>query len=205
MRLVLPSNGYHQFTGPTPLLRSLILGPTEPIGHVDPGVVSPTKFARAPPLKNLVLSLYFIPLSIGLHWSQLTTLAAQIMFDSFFAEILRSTVSLEECHIKLLVIDLSEPITPIPPLLRLRSFSFLSAGGQIPDRLNHILAALTLPALQRIVVFEPFLGTDPVAALTELCPTGNPQRIKITGARRTFDVYTAAFPSANISVEMVRA
>ncbi|KAJ7487357.1 hypothetical protein B0H11DRAFT_2015316 [Mycena galericulata] len=204
MRLILPSNEYHQIAGPMPLLRSLILGPTEPIGHVDPDVISAAKFPRAPALKDVVLSIHFTRLRIGLPWSQLTTLTAQIMYDSFVAEILCITVSLEECHIKLFI-DLSEPVTPIPPLLRLRSFSFLSAGGQVPVRLNHLLAALTLPALQRIVMFEPFLGTNPVAALTKLFPSGNPQRIKIIGARRTFDVYTAAFPSANISVEMVRA
>ncbi|KAJ7906671.1 hypothetical protein B0H13DRAFT_2020344 [Mycena leptocephala] len=100
------------------------------------------------------------------------------------------------------------PIPAIPPLLHLRSLYVWSFEGD-PESPHpqHLFQALTLPALEVLSAFEPYLGPDPVATISALRPREYPQRIEIFTVRTTSDVaprdiYAAAFPEAELRVEL---
>ncbi|KAJ7741188.1 hypothetical protein DFH07DRAFT_943597 [Mycena maculata] len=205
IELLLPYDDLPQLTGVMPLLRTLTLG-AETLRTASAPVADPVViFTEAPNLKEVVLSEYFNPFCITLPWSQITKLTATL-YDREAAAILRDAAALEECCLTLFY-KLTSPIPPIPPLPRLRSL-VLSALDTWRVAGTILLPALTLPALEAIKVFEPFLGSDPVATLSALRPHGYPPRIKIFGAGSTSDVitphemYAAAFPEAIVNVEL---
>ncbi|KAJ7937853.1 hypothetical protein B0H13DRAFT_2302324 [Mycena leptocephala] len=113
-----------------------------------------------------------------------------------------------QCHLTLNLVLLSEPIPAIPPLLHLRSLYVWSFEGD-PESPHpqHLFQALTLPALEVLSAFEPYLGPDPVATIFALRPREYPQRIEIFTVRTTSDVaprdiYAAAFPETELIVEL---
>ncbi|KAJ7458771.1 hypothetical protein B0H11DRAFT_184017 [Mycena galericulata] len=200
IHLILPQNEFHHITGPMPLLRNVFVGLTnyrEPELSVAPVAL----FAQAPKLKDVTLHSTFNPFSITLPWPQITTLTATLTVPKAVA-ILRETEAIEECHFSLYNGSQStEPILPLPPLVWLRSLSLLSSNGAVPRSIGRFLSALNLPALESVTVFEPFLGADPVAALSALRPNGYPRRIGIL-AKNSFsgtEMYAAAFPEATVS------
>ncbi|KAJ7510918.1 hypothetical protein B0H11DRAFT_2183638 [Mycena galericulata] len=205
VHLILPQHELHQITGPMPLLRTAVLGLNH--GPIYRGVPPPISCAQAPNLKDVVLSGDFSRFSLALPWSQIAKLTATL-FQHEVAAILRDAVALEDCWFSLICKPVvSTTISPIPPLVRLRSLSLLtlpytSFPYNASVNMRPLFDALTLPALESVVIFEPFLGLDPVATLSRLRPNGHPQRIRILGARTSdAGLYAAAFPQANITVE----
>ncbi|KAJ7458747.1 hypothetical protein B0H11DRAFT_2317492, partial [Mycena galericulata] len=172
IRLILPQNEFHHITGPMPLLRNVFIGPTD-FHEPEIGVAPVVLFAQAPKLKDVALHLTFNPFSITLPWSQMTTITATLVEKEAIA-ILRDTPALEECRFSLCY-DAAQPaerILPLPPLVSLRSLSLLALNGdEMAVSMGRFLAALNLPALESVTIFEPFLGPDPVAALSALCPS----------------------------------
>ncbi|KAJ7741192.1 hypothetical protein DFH07DRAFT_891597 [Mycena maculata] len=186
IELLLPYEDLRHITGNMPLLRTL----------------------SAPNLKEVVLSSCFNPFCITLPWSQITKLTARL-YEIEAIAILRQAAALEECCYTLFC-QLSSPIPLIPlipPLPSLRSL-VLSVPSTWRTAGPILLPALTLPALESIQVFEPFLGADPVATLSALRAYGYPGRIVISGARSSSDtttpyqMYAAAFPEATVQVEL---
>ncbi|KAJ7487329.1 hypothetical protein B0H11DRAFT_2278889 [Mycena galericulata] len=195
VHIILPHHELQHITGPMPLLRTAVLGPSEYISDLN--VPPPIVCAQAPNLKDVILSDDFNPFSLALPWSQITTLTATL-FQHEAASILRDATALEDCRFTLAGSrEIAVAFSPIPPLVHLRSLRLLSSTSNYS-----LLDALTLPALESVVIFEPSLGPDPVATLSRLRPNGHPQRIRILGARTSdAGLYAAAFPEANITVE----
>ncbi|KAJ7470014.1 hypothetical protein B0H11DRAFT_1388969 [Mycena galericulata] len=202
IRLILPRSDLQHITGPMPFLRNVFVGPTDYDGR-GPGIAPVVLFSQAPKLKDVVLYWTFNPFSITLPWSQITTLTATLG-EYEAATILRNTPAIEECCLAIdRLSEWPEPMPPIPPLFWLRSLSLLSPH-EMPISMGRFLAALNLPALERITIFEAFLGADPLAALSALRPGGYPRWIEIRGANTdtNIDMYTAAFPQATVSVKV---
>ncbi|KAJ7121039.1 hypothetical protein C8R44DRAFT_171426 [Mycena epipterygia] len=195
MSLQLPHEELCLIKGPMPLLRTLKLGSTTYSDAVPSPVVP---FGQAPNLKDVVLCVYFDPFIITLPWAQIATLSATL-FDTEAIEILRHTPNLEECSVWLYPsFEFTSP--PIPPLVRLRSLRLLNDGSDCGDA-EDFFAALTLPSLQTLKIFEPLLGDHPVHTLSSLCPQ-HVQRIEVVGARiGSEDQYSAVFPDASVSLE----
>ncbi|KAJ7487320.1 hypothetical protein B0H11DRAFT_1035182 [Mycena galericulata] len=203
--LILPRDELYRITVPTPLLRTLIIGPKEQLDATTPVAAPVVMFSQAPKLKGVVLTMFFNPFSITLPWLQITTLTAHL-YDVEAATILRETMALEECRFTLYCSFSEVPIHPIPPILHLHSLSLLSPGIHAVS-MEHLLAALDLPALENFTVDEPFLGKDPVVTLSALLRNSHPRRIEISRVRSTsdtapYDMYAAAFPTAILSVEL---
>ncbi|KAJ7741194.1 hypothetical protein DFH07DRAFT_59421 [Mycena maculata] len=207
IELKLPYEDLRHVTGIMPLLRTLSVhvGPNLELDAKAPVAAPAVIFTQAPNLKEVVLSGYFNPFCITLLWSQITKLTARL-YETEAITILRDAAALEECCLTLFC-QLRSPISPIPPLPRLRSL-VLSASSTWRTAGPIHLPALTLPALESIQVFEPFLGADPVATLSTIRPHGYPRRIVISVAQFSSDtttpyqVYTAAFPEATVHIEL---
>ncbi|KAJ7484035.1 hypothetical protein B0H11DRAFT_2416299 [Mycena galericulata] len=206
IHLILPQNEFHRIAGPMPLLRNVFVGPTEYPRFPEPGAAPVVLFAQAPKLKDVALHLTFNPFSITLPWSQITTLTATLLVQEAVA-ILRETPALEECRFSMYSLAQStEPILPLPPLVWLHSLSLLlpKDDDEMPVSIGRFLAALNLPALESVTVFEPFLGADSVPVLSALRSSGYPRRIEVIGANPFPgpERYAAAFPEATVSVEL---
>ncbi|KAJ7778785.1 hypothetical protein DFH07DRAFT_539901 [Mycena maculata] len=198
VNLRLPYEVLHLIRGVMPRLRDVTIAPSNVLEQTTPVLEI---FTQARSLRAVTLLTFFNPFCITLPWSQLTALSTESIFDSEAAVILRHTAALEECDLTLNLILLSEPIPAIPPLLHLRSLKIWPFEGDPEGPHTHLIPALTLPALETISLFEPYLGTDPIATISALRPQGYPQQIEIYSySAEDRDVYTAAFPQANVIV-----
>ncbi|KAJ7458736.1 hypothetical protein B0H11DRAFT_2060813 [Mycena galericulata] len=205
IHLILPQNEFHHIAGPMPLLRNVFVGPTDYPRFREPGVGPVVLFVQAPKLKDVTHYWTFDPFTITLPWSQITTLTATLVEQEATA-ILRDTPAIEECCFWMYSgAQAAEPLLPVPPLFCLRSLSLLLPhDDKSPVSMGRFFAVLKLPALESITVFEPFLGADPIAALSTLRPSGYPRWIEILSPNRFPDTerYAASFPEATISVEL---
>ncbi|KAJ7633179.1 hypothetical protein FB45DRAFT_832669 [Roridomyces roridus] len=198
MEIIAPFEDLRKIAGSMPLLRSVTIG-TECWPDVLPEAPA-ALFTNAPALKHVVLAKTFNPFLVALPWSQVTTLEAQALYAREAIEILRHTTVLEDCAV---TIHNGQPSTassiPPLPLRSLGSLRLQSVAG-ITDGMCQFFKALRLPVLQTLSVREAFLGLDPVATLSAVCPNGCPQEIEIFHARTPQEVYAGAFPLASLTV-----
>ncbi|KAJ7614540.1 hypothetical protein FB45DRAFT_937185 [Roridomyces roridus] len=143
------------------------------------------------------------PFTITLPWSQLTTLTAELYIPEAIY-VLGQTTALETCTLTIYGYADPAPARPVVSLLRLSSLSLYWGSDSEPDgSLVVLVSALTLPALDSLIVPEFFLGSDPLAALSQLRPQGYPLAMEIQKARLSFDLYRESFPDAVLSVEFL--
>ncbi|KAJ7603913.1 hypothetical protein FB45DRAFT_1085340 [Roridomyces roridus] len=182
-----PYEDLHGFTGPMPMLRSVLVGPSDTmLPDTTPSQTAVPVFMLAPNLKKVVLSTIFNPFTITLPWSQLTILTADLS---------------RNVHAHPLPQDDPVPAHPTVSVLPLRSLSLIWGEGDRNDSLVALINSLTLPVLDSLVVSELLLGADPIAALYRLRPQGYPRVLEIKETRLSFHVYKDAFPDAALSVE----
>ncbi|KAJ7612983.1 hypothetical protein FB45DRAFT_842915 [Roridomyces roridus] len=201
VEIEVPYEGLRGLTGSMPMLRSVLVGPSDTMPpDTTPSQTAVPVFMLAPNLKKVVLSTIFNPFTITLPWSQLTTLTAELYIPQAIY-VLCQTTALETC--KLTIYGYDDPGTahPVASPLHLRSLSLYWGDGRPDDSLVALVNALTLPALDSLVVSEYLLGPDPVAAVSRLRPQGYPRSMEIFDARLSPEVYQQAFPDAVLNVE----
>ncbi|KAJ7633190.1 hypothetical protein FB45DRAFT_523419 [Roridomyces roridus] len=194
MEFVLPFECLRKIAGSMPLLRRVTIGIANgPVSPETPAVL----FTDAPVLNHVVLDGSFNPFAVQLPWSQITTLTAEALYANEAFEILLHGTMLQDCTLRLLN---GEPWTDssVPPL-PLRSLRLENLGGGT-DQLRRFFKALHLPLLQTLAVHEFFLGPDPIAALSGVCPERYPREIEIFCAHASRGIYAGAFPLASLSI-----
>ncbi|KAJ7605018.1 hypothetical protein FB45DRAFT_1069718 [Roridomyces roridus] len=197
-----PYEDLHGFTGAMPMLRSVLVGTSEPYILPDTTLseTAVPMFTLAPNLRHADLWWTFNPFTITLPWSQLTVLTAELYIPEAL-HILHQATALETCTLTLYSQDDPVPAHPTVSVLPLRSLSLIWGEGDRNDSLVALINSLTLPVLDSLVVSELLLGADPIAALYRLRPQGYPRVLEIKEARLSFHVYKDAFPDAVLSVE----
>ncbi|KAJ7613075.1 hypothetical protein FB45DRAFT_1036604 [Roridomyces roridus] len=200
--LQVPYEALRGFTAAMPILHSVLVGPSERyiLPDTTPSHRAVPMFTLAPNLRRAVLSTKFNAFTITLPWSQLTTLTADFYIPEAIY-VLGQTTALEKCTITIYGYADSAPAHSAVALPSLHSLSLYWGDGEPDDSLVALVSALTLPALDSLVVPEFFLGSDPIAALSRLRPHGSPRVMEIEEARLSFHAYKAAFPDVVLSVD----
>ncbi|KAJ7613483.1 hypothetical protein FB45DRAFT_1112009 [Roridomyces roridus] len=181
------------------------VGPSENyiLPDTTPSETAVGMLTLAPNLRKLVLSMKCNPFTISLPWSQLTTLTAELYIPEAIY-VLGQTTALETCTLTIYGCADPAPAHPVVSLLRLHSLGlYWGSDGEPDGSLVALVSALTLPALDSLIVPEFFLGSDPIAALSRLRPQGYPLAMGIQKARLSFDLYRESFPDAVLSVEFL--
>ncbi|KAJ7613134.1 hypothetical protein FB45DRAFT_1112870 [Roridomyces roridus] len=203
--LTVPYELLRVVTTPMPVLRRVSVGPAERQMPLDttPSATAVALFTSAPDLRTVLLHPTCNPFTITLPWSQITTLTAEGYVPEAI-HMLHQTTALETCTLTIYCQEGSVSTLPIIPTLPLRSLSVLWGEGSLnADATDAVklLTALTVPLLHTLVISELLLGSDPIAALSQLLPEGYPHKMHISQARRPSPVYRDAFPDAEVTFE----
>ncbi|KAJ7633147.1 hypothetical protein FB45DRAFT_1058119 [Roridomyces roridus] len=180
MEIILPCEGLRRITGSMPLLRSVNIGPFDWEERPE------TPFQSIN--DNTALVTNHDPHCGG-----------SLLHEA--VEVLRQTTTLEHCTLTIYDGDPSAAFL-IPSLpLRSLTLSYVDAPSEsAAARVPQLLAALNLPLLETLAVHELYLGLDPIAALSRVCPDRYPRQIEIFSAHTPREIYAAAFPLASLSV-----
>ncbi|KAK7018577.1 hypothetical protein R3P38DRAFT_2539134 [Favolaschia claudopus] len=149
VRLELPFKDLQRLNaleGKVPLLRKLLIGPTDAYFTGLQGMRIPpiTAFSVAPLLREVRLVTGF-PFTLELPWAQLTKLQATSLSVCECLDILEASPSLVECTLSLRKsFDLMDA-SPIPPLEHLEVFTLRTSGFHVD-----LLHCLTLPVLREL-------------------------------------------------------
>ncbi|KAJ6602522.1 hypothetical protein DFH09DRAFT_1125030 [Mycena vulgaris] len=136
----------HGIEGHMPLLRKLLIGPTDAyFAGVQGTRFAPiTAFSDAPSLREVHLVTGY-PFAIELPWAQLTKLQATSLSVCECLEILEASPSLVECSLSLRQSFDTANATRIPPLEHLQILTLRTSGFHAD-----LLHCLTLPVLQEL-------------------------------------------------------
>ncbi|KAJ7501771.1 hypothetical protein B0H11DRAFT_2188668 [Mycena galericulata] len=156
VHLFLPYNELDYNEGHMLLLHTAFLGPSDASDYTSP-VAVPVSFC-------------FNPLSITLPWPQITTLTTPLYDPK--PPPLPEKNHLTVFGVSSIVVDPPRPsLSSIRHLLNLRAFGLLPSSGETDSlSMGRLLTALTLPAPESIVMFEPFLGADPLQLSLHAAP-----------------------------------
>ncbi|KAJ7704609.1 hypothetical protein B0H17DRAFT_1175666 [Mycena rosella] len=175
--------------GPLPLLRRFRIGVYSYVRKS-----STSAFLMAPLLSTVHMHTYHYSLFSILPWSQLTVLTAKWITGRDFTHVLSQAVNLVFCQFTLydLSIEQQPRVVVLPSLETLILSEFLHSTPRLKG-----LELLTLPALRRLQIAEPFLQPDPIGTLVSLVSRSGCmlQELCITGSSLPGDMYQTALPS----------
>jgi hypothetical protein len=154
-------------------------------------------FDQVPKLTTITLGVDFSPFRIILPWSQITTLRGVYLLGGELAEILRLAVNLVHCSARLQqFVDQNLPV--VAPHLHLQDL--ILTPYRLSDDYNMATIAvfdkLTLPALRRLRVSEPWFGPNPAASLAEWVSRSGCglQQLEITHSTTSENSYREVLP-----------
>ncbi|KAJ7704520.1 hypothetical protein B0H17DRAFT_13181 [Mycena rosella] len=175
--------------GPLPLLRCFQIGV---YSHAQNS--STSAFFMAPLLSRVHMRSYRDSFFSILPWSQLTVLTVEWIAGHQFMDVLSCAVNLVFCQFGFYDLGIEQQ----PRDVALPSLETLMLSESLPSnpRLRG-LELLTLPALRRLQVAEPFLQPDPTATLVSLVSRSqcNLQELCISNSHLPRDMYRTALPS----------
>ncbi|KAJ7028581.1 hypothetical protein C8F04DRAFT_1119155 [Mycena alexandri] len=187
-----------------PLLRDLTFGPCNyPSQTADEDFVALELFDRAPQLKDISLTRYFLKAAMHFPWAQLTHLHGECIYATECVEILCEAPQLVGCAFAICSSDDSETyIPPLPVHHQLGFFTLHIDGAFDPDvQLSIILDSLTLPALRTLQIHEPNITLDSLTAFISRSQC-TLDELRITKGVIEHAVYRDALPSiGTITVE----
>ncbi|KAJ7087032.1 hypothetical protein C8R43DRAFT_1244879 [Mycena crocata] len=175
--------------GPTPLLRKL--------GLRVFGSPSSLFSLKDAPLLRIVALNDIAAASIILPWAQLTSLILHNVFPQECTAILLQTSDLVHCQLNLIADD-PDLIQPDVKLPCLESLILEDNSDYRGVEATEYLGSFIVPALQKLVVCEVYIGTDPVTALASFVTKSECklQDVHIRGHERSRsdDQYCKALP-----------
>ncbi|KAJ7188849.1 hypothetical protein C8R46DRAFT_1243999 [Mycena filopes] len=177
-------------SGPTPLLRSLLLK----VDNLDPSVA--VSWLNAPLLRNATLDDHGAQ-TLLLPWSQLTSLTLSWVYPSECTPVLRQTPFLVHCSLSLL----GEPDGAVPSqmsLPHLESLAMLELMVEEELPVTEYLETFLVPALSRLEIPERFLGVDPIGCLHSFIGNSGCKLrdlVITTDNVASIDSYQSTFPS----------
>ncbi|KAJ7762478.1 hypothetical protein B0H16DRAFT_515485 [Mycena metata] len=187
-----------------PLLQELRIGPRDyPSQTFDNGFVALELFDRAPQLKGLSLTRYFLEAAMHFPWAQLTHLDGECIYVAECMAILSEAPQLVECAFAICSSD--DPQTSIPPLPvhhQLQFFTLHIDGSFDPDvRLSIILDSVTMPALRTLQIHGPNITLESLVAFISRSQC-TLDELRIAKGEIEHSVYRDALPSVRtITVE----
>jgi hypothetical protein len=203
--VLMPFEHMHLLHGDMPLLRTLAFSPSN-FPHGRRSRFAQTPFHAAPQLKRIILTRNFFTSVTALPWAQLTHLEADCLYEHECLEIFRDAPLLVAGTFRLCHPPGAEPILPpnpwpstLPAHTCLRDLvldadgEFLGVGTTILPRLSAVLDRLTLPALCTLLVAEPCITLESLAAF--IARSGcYMENLCIAGASLPASAYRAALP-----------
>ncbi|KAJ7700315.1 hypothetical protein B0H17DRAFT_1128738 [Mycena rosella] len=190
LKLYISPKSLSSIEGPLPLLRRFRIGV---YSHVRKS--STPAFLMAPLLSTVHMHTCHYSLFSILPWSQLTVLTAKWITEREFTHVLSQAVNLVFCQFT--IYDLGIEQQPrrdvvLPSLETLILSEFLHSNPLLKS-----LELLTLPALRRLQIAEPFLQPDPIGTLVSLVSRSGCilQELCITSSSLPGDMYRTALPS----------
>ncbi|KAJ7756259.1 hypothetical protein B0H16DRAFT_696271 [Mycena metata] len=186
----------HLMQGDMPLLRHITFGPD---GFYPRGIKPPpTLFERAPSLRSVVLGVNFLVDCLRLPWANLTHLEAQCLYEHECTDVLRDATNLVSCKLNVIQDELAEDAgSAVPVHLHLRDLVLCPKNPNV--WLWEILDDLTLPALRRLQIAQPYTPLESLQGLL-LRSQCTLEELRITGATMTEAVFREALPKVGTIV-----
>jgi hypothetical protein len=193
IRLIIPFDDLLWIDGLFPLLHDLTLAPNDYSVAED----ATTLFQDAPALKSVVIGRLFNPSQVVLPWSQLTSIAAELLFTHAAADVLRQAPAL--VNFICAVWGNDTPLTAVPPLIHLESL-ILRDKNRRPYGYTLLFDALTAPALRHLTISERPLDDNPISTIAAFLSRSccSLQSLHVEKAQLPLAAYCAAFPSIPI-------
>ncbi|KAJ7704516.1 hypothetical protein B0H17DRAFT_1126836 [Mycena rosella] len=193
LKLYMSTNSLSSIEGPLPLLRCFQIGMFG--GYPDAQHSSTSAFLMAPLLSRVHMQSYLNSHFSILPWSQLTVLTVEWIAGHQFMDVLSCAVNLVFCQFSFY--DLSIDRQPRKDVALPSLETLILSESLIRSRQLGGLQLLTLPALRRLQVAEPFLQPDPIGTLVALVSRSGCilQELCITSSSLSSDVYRTALPS----------
>jgi hypothetical protein len=183
--------------GPMPLLQHLRLL----VGTSDPSADSPV-FSNAPQLQSVILDKY-APSNVTLPWSQLTSLALNLVHRPEYLPILQHAPStLHDCALDILWSS-SDALPHLYTKIKVPCLELLIVNDSNDNWMGSYPDVFVVPALCSLRITESFLAPNPIHALASFIALSRstPQEVCVVGAQETSDTYHMAFPAIpNFSV-----
>jgi hypothetical protein len=182
----------HLIQGEMPMLLDVTIGPGD-LPNDNGELETVILFDRAPPLKMVVLTRYFLEVAMTLPWAQLTHLEAHCLYEDECINILQAAPRLVTCTVRVCFSDEDTVVRPAVPVhAHLRDVALLLDGNPIV-RLWMVLDCLTLPALRTLWLSGRCIKMDSLKAfiLRSQCTL---EELRITDATLSESEYRQALP-----------
>ncbi|KAJ7720774.1 hypothetical protein B0H16DRAFT_380985 [Mycena metata] len=201
LRLYSPTRPFPFISAPLPFLRSLTVGPMEPVVDGAPNSDSLMQALHAAPLLQNVAVVFWRAHCTSLYpWSQLTAFTAHSILPHLCVDIWARAHNLTYCNMFVYAHEeeSGDEVTRPSQNVTQQSLSTVILRGDLPDDLPwNFLDILTFPALRKLEIGEFLLQQDPIGLLQSFVSRSrcSLQELYLNASDLDIESYRVALPT----------